>query len=120
HQRRQLSPYTTLFRSYRIAHPGVLRDGSVVEIDISISFENHIFENGAGLDGIVDVRFFFCREIYGFGIAAPFKIEDLVVSGPAVLVIADEFALRVGRQGGFTGPGKPEENGGIALFSHIG
>ena len=47
------------------------------------------------------------------GVAAPLDVEDARV-GPAVLVVADEQALRVGRERRLARAGEPEEHRGAA------
>lgn len=41
-----------------------------------VFIEDDVFDEGAGLDGIIDVRFLFRIEIDAFSIAAAFKVED--------------------------------------------
>lgn len=41
-----------------------------------VFIEDDVFDEGAGLDGVIDVRFFFRIEVDTFGIAAAFKVED--------------------------------------------
>ncbi len=62
----------------------------------------------------------FGREVNHLGVTAAFEVEDLAVGGPAVLVVADELAVRVGAEGGLAGAGEAEEDGHIAVLAHVG
>ena len=72
--------------------------------------EDDVFHERAGLDGIVDIRFLFGIEVDAFGVTAAFKIED-APRRPAVFVVADELAVRVGRKGRLARAGQAEEDG---------
>jgi hypothetical protein len=54
-----------------------------------------------------------------FGVAAALEIEDALV-GPAVLVVADERAVRIGRERGLARAGEPKEQRGLAVLALIG
>ncbi len=54
-----------------------------------------------------------------FGVAAAFKIEDIVF-GPPVFVVADEPAAGVGAKGGLAGAAQAEEDGGVAFWAFVG
>ena len=60
----------------------------------------------------------FLGETDDLGVAAALEIEDSVVT-PAVLVVAYQRSVRVGRETGLARPGKPEEQGHIALVPHV-
>ena len=67
--------------------------------------------------GGVDLGFRLGVEVDGLGVAAAFEVEGAVV-GPAVLVVTQQDAVRVGRQRGLAGAGQAEEHGrvlGVAL-----
>ena len=69
---------------------------------------------------MIDIRFGFFVEVDDFGIAAAFEIEDAVIV-PAMFVIANEQALRIGGKGGFASSGKSEEDGRIlTLLVRVG
>ena len=59
------------------------------------------------------------REPDHLGVAAALEVEDPVV-GPAVLVVAHETAMRVGRQGCLAGPREAEVEGDVALAPDVG
>ena len=58
-------------------------------------------------------------QIHALGVASAFKVEDRVF-GPAVFIIADEFAIRVSTRGGLTGTAQSEEDSSIAILTHVG
>ena len=103
-----------------IGRAGVLRDGIIVVIDhAGHGVKNHVFEHGAKADGIVNLGFTRAGKADALGVTTAFKIEDAALA-PTVLVIADEAALRIRRQGGFAGAGQAKKERGVALFAHIG
>ncbi|MNT05893.1 hypothetical protein D3C72_1405380 [compost metagenome] len=82
--------------------------------------QHHVFENRAETAGRgVDFRFGFGRKLDRLGVAAAFEVEDAVLA-PAMLVIADQRARRIGRQRGLAGAGQAEEHGGITFWTDIG
>ena len=52
--------------------------------------------------GFVDQRFFLPGEVYHLGIASAFKIKYAFIS-PAVFIVTNQSALRIGRKGSFPG-----------------
>ena len=56
------------------------------------------------------------RELDALRVAAAFEVED-AVGRPAVLVVADERALRIGRKRRLAGAGEAEEDGDVAGFA---
>ena len=85
----------------------------VVEVGLSRhSIEDDVFQNRAEARACgEDLRLGLGREPDAFGVAAAFEIEDAVRT-PAVLVVADQRALRIGRQRRLAGAGEAEEEGG--------
>jgi hypothetical protein len=79
----------------------------------------HILQNGPELNGIVDFGFLFAGEVDCFGITPPFDVENALVT-PTMLVIPDEFAVLVGRQGGFASATEAEEESDIPFHPFIG
>ncbi len=67
----------------------------------------------------VDRGLGFLRELDALGVAAALEVED-AVGAPAVLVIADQRAVRIGRQRGLAGARQAEEDRGIAIGADIG
>ena len=94
-----------------VGSAGVLGEGGVVEVDVVVFIVDDVFEDGAVVQGIVNVRLGFLGEVDGFGVAAALDIEDAGV-GPDVFIIPDKHAGGVGREGGFTGAGEAKEDGG--------
>ena len=61
----------------RVAGPRIFGYLAVEIVGMARVFiEDDVFDEGAGLDGVIDVRFFFRIEVDTFGIAAAFKVED--------------------------------------------
>ena len=105
----------------RIGRTGVLGLRAVVEIGHAGVFVEHdVFEHRAeAVAGGVDLRLGFLRQLDALGVAAAFEIEDAVLA-PAVLVVADQRAVRIGRQRGLAGAGQAEEDRGVAVRADIG
>ena len=82
-----------------------------MEIDDVFVIVDDVFKNRSVVEGIVNVGLGFFGEIDGFGVATSFDVEDSGV-GPDVFIVSDEHAGGVGGEGGFTGAGKAEEDGG--------
>jgi hypothetical protein len=79
---------------------------------------DHVLDDGREfMRGGVDLGFRLGVEVDGLGVAAAFEIEGAGV-GPAVFVVTQQDAVRVGRQRGLAGTGQAEEHGrvlGVAL-----
>src|SRR5437868_6834870 len=104
----------------RIAGAGILGDLIVVVIGSARRrVENDVFQYGAEPERIPDLRLARGRQADGLGVAAPFEIEDAMVR-PAMLIIANEAALGIGRERGLAGAGEPEKKSGASVSSHIG
>jgi len=81
---------------------------------------DHVLENRAISDGVIDIRFLLGREVDTLGVAAPLDVENTCVR-PNVLVIADEEAVGVGRKGCLPGARKTEEKSDvIVILANIG
>lgn len=63
----------------------------------------------------MDFGFFFGGEVDAFGIAASFDVENAGVR-PDVFVVADEFTVRVGGEGGFACTGETEEKRNVVFL----
>ena len=82
--------------------------------------ENHVFEDRAEtLRAGMDLRFSRRGKFNDLRITAAFKIEHAVIA-PAMLVVTDQTAPRIGRQRGLAGARETEEQGNIALLADIG
>ena len=84
-----------------------------MEIRHTIAVKNDVFQYCTALSrraengGLV-----FLGEVDEFGVATAFKVED-AVGAPAVLVVTDEGALRIGGKRGLAGAGEAEEDGRV-------
>src|SRR4030042_7034847 len=83
---------------------GVFRQAGVIQVQAAGGqVDADVFQDGAELPGaFVDLRFGLGAQANGLGVAAPFEVKDAVFA-PAVFIIADEFALRVGGAAGLAG-----------------
>ncbi len=105
----------------RVRGTRVLGLGAVVEIDHAGVFVEHaVLEHRAEARACgIDLRLGLLRQLDALGIAAALEIED-AVRAPAVLVVADQRAVGIGRQRGLAGARQPEEDRGVALGADIG
>ena len=94
----------------RIGRARVLGLGGVVVIgNARHRIESDVFQHGAEtVGGVPDLGLGLARELDGLGVAAALEIED-AVRAPAVLIVADQRAVRIGRQRGLAGAGQAEE-----------
>ena len=93
----------------------------VVEIaDARLRIEHHVLQHAAeALGRGIDLRLGLGRQPDGLGVAAAFEIEH-ALRAPAVLVVADQHAVRIGRQRGLAGAGEAEEQRHVAVLADIG
>mmetsp|Transcript_5492 Transcript_5492/g.9933 ORF Transcript_5492/g.9933 Transcript_5492/m.9933 type:complete len:483 (+) Transcript_5492:1383-2831(+) len=97
----------------------VLRLACVEVVGNAVVLDGDVLEHRVGGDGAVDLGLSLLREVDGLGVAASLEVEDAVLV-PAVLVVADEGAVRVGGEGGLSGSGEAEEEGGVTVLTDIG
>lgn len=84
---------------------GVLGEGGVVVINLSgVLVEDDVLENGTEADGVEDIRLLLGRQTDALGIAATLDVEHAALA-PAVLVIANQGAVGVGRESRLAGAG---------------
>ncbi|QTK80153.1 hypothetical protein AT6N2_C2567 [Agrobacterium tumefaciens] len=103
----------------RISAAGVFRQRVIVEVRNAVFVQHDVFQNRAETVGrSVDFWLGFSRKFDRLGVATALEIEDAMFA-PAVLVIADQRACRIGRQRCLAGAGEAEEDGGIALRTDI-
>src|SRR5690606_31792588 len=81
--------------------------------------ENHIFNQSARPDGMIDLRLLFFAQVDGLCITSTLKVENVIVS-PAVFIITNQFTSGVGTQGSLTRTTETKENGRITGITHIG
>ena len=82
----------------RVGDTGVLGLLGGVEVDIAFRIHNEVLQQRIATDGVEDVGLFLLTEVDALRVAAALEVEDAVVV-PAVLVVADEGAVRVGGEG---------------------
>ncbi len=97
----------------RVRRARVLGDAVVVPGDRArVRVDDDVLEDGAEADGLEDLRLGLLRKADDLGVAAALEVEDAMVA-PAVLVVADQPAGRVGRQSRLARPGEPEVQGDV-------
>ena len=84
-----------------------------------VSVVDDVLEHRAEADRVEDLRLASRRQVDRLGVAAALDVEDAVV-GPAVLVVADQLAARVGRQRRLAGAGEAEEERHVAVVALVG
>ena len=85
-----------------------------------LRIEHHVLQHGAeAVGGVPDHRLGFLAELDALGVAAAFEVED-AVRAPAVLVVAEQRAVRIGGQRGLAGAGEAKEQRGIAVGADVG
>ena len=99
----------------RIGAAGVLGQRVVVEVEAARErIEHHVFQDGAEAPRAgVNLRLGFGRQADHLGVAAVLEIENAVIA-PAVLVVADQLARRVGGERSLAGAGEAEEQRHVA------
>ena len=103
----------------RVRYAGVLRNRLVGVVDLALLVHRHVLQQRVAADGVPDVRLVLLREVDHLGVAAALEVEYAIVV-PAVLVVADELTLRVGRKRGLAGSRQAEEDSGLALLVGVG
>ena len=105
---------------HRISRTGVLGLGAVVVIgNAGFRIEHHVFQHGTEVvGGVPYLRLGFLRELDRLGIAAALEIED-AVRAPAVLVVAEQNSMRIGRQRGLAGAGQAEKQRALAFMADV-
>ena len=119
-----------------VRRAGVFSDGGRVVVHLAgVGIKLDVLEHRAKLDrtkdlGLghgreVDALYKVCQRCKGKAIsrtylcvATALDVEDALV-GPTVLVIADELATRIGRQGGLASAGQTEEESNITVRTLI-
>ena len=79
----------------RIGNTRVFRNALISKVDRAAIVERDVFEKCIALDGAVNIRLCMHIEIDDFCIAAALKVKDAVII-PAMLIVTDEKALRIG------------------------
>merc|ERR1719159_1163419 len=103
----------------RVGRARVLRDTRVVVIHFArLVVKDHVLHDRSEANRAVDLRLFFLFQVNSFGIAPALDVEDARV-GPNVLVVADQAAARVGREGRLAGAGEAEEHRHVAARANV-
>ena len=103
-----------------VRHAGVLRNALVGEVNLAVSVNRNVLQEGVATDSVVDIGFAFLVEVNHLSVAAAFVVEHAFVV-PTVFVVADEQTLRVGRKCGLARAGEAEEDSGVrALLVRVG
>src|SRR5579863_2257137 len=99
----------------RVGCASILGHAVVIQIETAGNrIEADVFQDGAEAAGAtVDLGFGFRRKPNYLRIAAIFKVENTVIT-PAVLVIADEPAVRIGGERCLPCSRKPEEDSDVS------
>ncbi len=104
----------------RIRSAGVFGKAAVVEVDAArVGIDDDIFQHRAeALRRGENLRFRLAREVDRLGVAAALEIED-AVPPPAMLIVADQRAARIGGERRLAGAGEAEENRRVSVRPHI-
>src|SRR3990167_657658 len=102
----------------RVGRTAVLGQAVVGVVRYAVFIEHHVFQHGAELNGFPDHRLVLLRQVDALGIATAFDVEHHAHT-PTVLVIADQVAAFVSRQGGFASARQTEEQGHVAFFTDV-
>lgn len=99
---------------------GVLGEGRVVVVDLArVLVEHDVLENRTEADGAKDIRLLLGRETDALGVAAALDVEHAALA-PAVLVVADQRAVGVGRERRLARAGEAEEERDVAVLALVG
>ena len=103
----------------RITAAAILGQACIAVVGVPLIIQHHIFNDGTAANRVPDDRFIFATQIDGLGVATALYIEHGPL-GPAVLIIANEVALRVCGQSGLASARQAEKQRGVAVFSNVG
>ncbi len=102
-------------KSQRIGAARVFGQTAVVEVRNAVVVEHDVFQHRAEAPRRgEDLRLGLGRQPDRLGVAAAFEIEDAVRS-PAMLVVADQRARRIGRKRRLAGARQAEEHRRVAV-----
>ena len=104
----------------RIRGPGVLGEPLRVEVQLPRLGEHVgvLEDRPEALGGGEDVGLVHRGQADRLGIAATLEVEGVAVA-PAVLVVADQASLRIGRERGLPGTAEAEEDARITAGAHV-
>src|SRR2546422_2785289 len=84
----------------------------------SVRIEGYVFQDAAKAKSVPYLWLVFSGELDALGIASALEVEDPVCA-PAVFVIANQVARRIGRECGLAGAGQSEKQRGHSIVAHI-
>ncbi len=103
-----------------ISDPRVLGNRRIVVIHhVRPRVVDDVFQHRTEANRVVDFRFILAAQVDHFGVATPFDVEDPAFA-PAVFVVPDQFAMRIGRERRLAGSGQPEEQRHVARVAFVG
>ena len=102
----------------RVAAATVFGQRRIAVIRVPSIVEHHVLDNRTKANGIPNDGFILLAEIDGFCITTAFDVEHRAFC-PAVLIVANQVAIRICREGGLTRPRESKKQGGITAFTHI-
>ena len=90
----------------------IFRQAVIVVVGlVGFWINDHVFQHRAKTQRIPNLRLLFPGKMNAFCVAAAFEVED-AVGTPAVLVIADQPPLRIGRERSLASAGEAKKQGG--------
>ena len=102
----------------RVGNAGVFSFGTVVEVDGTIFAHGDVFQQRVTTNCVVDFWLGIFRQFDSLRVATAFEVKYAVVI-PAVFVIANQAAFRIGGQRCFTGTGQAKEDCHITFFPDV-
>ena len=104
----------------RVGRARVLGERVVGVVDLTVVFAVHdVFEHRAEANRSVDVGLLLFGQVDRLCVATAFDVEHALLT-PAVLVVSDEEALRVGGQRRLARARKPEEDRNVFVVTEVG
>ena len=104
---------------HRIGSARIFGEAVVIVIGNTGGIQHQIFQHRAEADGAPDLRLIHVRQLDALGITAAFEIENSTVA-PAMLVVADQPALRIGGKRGLASAGEAEKQRRDAICPDVG
>ncbi len=103
-----------------VAGSGVLGQRRVRQVQVAVLVADDVFQHRAeAVGGGPDLGFGLLGQVDHLGIAAALEVED-PGGAPAMLIVANQLAVGVGRQRGLARAGQAEEQGDVAVLADIG
>jgi len=102
-----------------VRNASILGLGGIKVVGCSVGLDGDIFQECVHVDGAVNVGLGLFREVDGLGVATTFKVKDTVIV-PAVLVVANQGAVGIGREGRLARSRQTKKERDVSLLSDIG